>query len=123
MTLGTRHYAGLLLGWVLLMAPAESRASWAVVERYLQPAVVVVHRDKTRLVLRCPDLPRDIVVARQPGRDVDIYSVFRRRGRSNPYRVWLATKRFVTDEGIPRKKWGHIFRTPFLRIVRTPESK
>lgn len=105
---------------VSLFVSSDAWASWTSVKRYLQDDVEVVSETDDRLVLRHPDLARVIVISNQPSAAVDILTKLQRRRGSNPYRVWLATRRFVTDKSLPRARWGVVFKTPFLRIIRLP---
>ena len=107
---------GLILA--SLFVAAEARADWSKVKRYLQPRVRVVSETEDSLVVRAPELQRELVVSRAADVDCDIRASLRTRRGGNPYRVWSATRRLLEDPHLPKPAWGRFFKSQFLRILR-----
>ncbi len=111
----------LLIALGVGLVPADAHASWRRLKAYLQPKAHVVRESDEELVVSAPGLARPVVIREKYAKPCDIYSrtVFRRGG--NPYQVWLATPAFAQDTSIPRRAWGVVFKTAFLRILRVPK--
>lgn len=111
-----------LIALAIVATPSLASAEWRRLKVQLKPAVTVVRETDDVLVVRAPGSRRDVVIRSEKADPCDIYRrmVFRRGG--NPYEVWLATSSFARNTELPRRRWGELFHTSFLRILRVPEA-
>ena len=106
----------------LLAFSAPAWGAWERVKHFVQPEAVIEEESEDRLVLSYTDdagQVRIVLTATQQP-DSDIYADTERRRGGNPYRIWVATLQLWQDPDRPRREWGRLFRSQFLRAVREP---
>jgi len=110
----------LPLFMLTLFWAAGASAQWLGIKPALQNEVRIVTETKTRLVLCQPSMGDSLVITSAREYDADIYGAFEVKRGGNPYRVWVATAKFLNSPRFAAagKKY---FRESLLSSLRQDE--
>jgi tetratricopeptide (TPR) repeat protein len=106
---------------MVLVTTIGAEAQWSGIKPLLQKDVQIVAETKTRLVLYHQALGDSLVFTPTQEYDSDIYGGFEARRGGNPYRIWVATEKFLNNPRLAKDAGRKFFHESFLRALRQDE--
>jgi len=118
-----RTFSLAAISLAIFAASMEAQAQWSSLKPLLQSDVQIVAETKTRLVLYHQSPGDSLILTSSREHDSDIYGAFEVRRGGNPYRVWVATEKFLNNPHFAGAAGKKFFREPFLKTLRQDEPK
>lgn len=107
--------------WIIFSATPGAQAQWSSLKPSLQGGVQIVKETTTRLVLFHQSSGDSLVLTPVLEKDSDIYGAFEVKRGGNPYRVWVATEKFLNNPRFAGDAGKIFFRPTFLSALRQDE--
>ncbi len=109
-----------ILVCTLSLAASSVWAQWFPLKQSLEKSVEILRESQQELVLYHRVLQDSVVVTLAPAPEADIHGGLEFRRGSNPYRVWITTKRFWQRPLLAEDGGRKFFLAGFIASLRPP---